>query len=471
MKSIRQTLIATCLMAAALFITINTHAQWSAPAVLSMGPDTVSINESMGTCIGVSKDTVHVIWNDKRNNTHAAIYYSRSIDTGLTWSAPIAITNTVVGNAWNPTIAVNGPNIHVAWREIDTLSGHRASWYKHSLDGGNTWSQSMYLDSTADWPAISVSGTNVYIANDRVVSQNPYNTEIFFMRSVDNGNTWSVPQRLTFAVGRSEDEAISAQGSHVHMAWNDNREGKFQILYKESSDYGVTWDSDRVVIDTSDYNTMVSIDDNHVDVVATGAPTGHFQLQLAQSADTGATWAPSMDLSNDTAHAYFLPHMVRDSCKLHILVNSNGGPKYFHSADGGATWDPAVAMAGCMFIAYSGDVLHVIYINSAKLKYLRNPTGNGGPYCPLISGELETNDRTSVTIYPNPNNGIFTLHSQTPILNSQLILTDVLGREVYHQSISNQQSSIINISHCSNGVYFYQLTDDKGSVRGRVVKD
>lgn len=107
----------------------------------------------------------------------APIYYTQSADTGLTWSSPIAITD-INRNAWNPAIAVNGPNIHVVWREIDTLNGHRSSWYKHSLDGGNTW---------------------------------------------------STHQQLTFATGRSEDEAITAQGSHIHMSWNDNRSGPMKF--------------------------------------------------------------------------------------------------------------------------------------------------------------------------------------------------------------------------------------------------
>ena len=70
-------------------------------------------------------------------------------------------------------------------------------------------------------------------------------------------------------------------------------------------------DLDVVVVPVKDYNTMVWSDGAHIDVVATGAPSGRYQLIIAQSADTGATWNPSRDLSNDTAHTYFLPDMVR----------------------------------------------------------------------------------------------------------------------------------------------------------------
>jgi hypothetical protein len=212
-----------------------------------------------------------------------------------------------------------------------------------------------------------------------------------------------------------------------------------------------------------------------VDVIACGAPTGHYQLQLAQSADTGATWASSMDLSNDTAHTYFLPDMVRDSCRLHVVVNSSGGPKYFHSSDGGTTWDVPVPLPGCSFIAFTGDVLHIVYVNAYKIKYIRNPTGNGGQACPLISGITEVNNQSTVSIYPNPTSGIFTVKDvETRLIASlpmQILIYDVTGREVYHQTINNSTLSTINISNLSTGVYFYKLTNEKETLRGKFVKE
>jgi YVTN family beta-propeller protein len=81
-----------------------------------------------------------------------------------------------------------------------------------------------------------------------------------------------------------------------------------------------------------------------------------------------------------------------------------------------------------------------------------------------------------ITIYPNPANTILNIHSQSGIRNYELRIMDVMGNEVYHQS-SNSQLSILNsqllsvdISSLSNGVYFYQLTTDKGIVgKGKFV--
>ena len=68
-----------------------------------------------------------------------------------------------------------------------------------------------------------------------------------------------------------------------------------------------------VVDPIKDYNVMGWSDGANVDVIATGAPTGRYQLLLAQSADTGSHLGSKYRyLSNDTAHTYFLPDMVRN---------------------------------------------------------------------------------------------------------------------------------------------------------------
>jgi len=419
----------------------------------------------MGSCIGVSGDTVHVVWADRINATHGAIYYTNSTDTGLTWRAPIAITD-LSGNAWNPAIAVNGSNIHVAWREIDTLSQHRSSHYKHSLDGGNTWAANVLLDTLiADWPAVTVSGNNVYVANDIVTTASPYNTEIFFLKSSDNGLTWSAHQQLTFATGRSEDEAINAQGADVYMSWNDNRNGHMQIFYKHSADYGVTWEQDTAIALPNGYGTMVSVDGQHVDVPYAGAPTGRYQTHLVQSADVGASWGPDMNLTNDTANTYYYPYMVRDGNNIHLTyVKSGAGGQYLHSADGGATWDAPFSMGTCSitpFIAYTDCVLHVIMPVSGHISYLRNPTGNSGNHCtPLTAIYTHYPENESVNVYPNP----FTSQTTIEILSSEkaenvlLKVFDVFGREVLNSTLENNSNKLIlSKSQLNTGIYFYKV--------------
>ena len=439
-------------------------AQWSQPVNLSPNAVSALLNESMGPCIGVSGVTIHVVWADRFTSKKGAIFYTASADTGLAWSTPVAITD-LNGNAWNPAIAVNGSNIHVVWREIDTINQHRSSHYKHSLDGGISWGPNVCLDTViADWPAVAVSGDMVYVANDIVTSSSPYNTEIFFLKSDDNGTTWSTHQQLTFATGRSEDEAITAQGSQVHMAWNDNRSGRMQIFYKRSTDYGATWDPDVVVIPPSDYGTMVSANGANIDIPCAGAVTGHYQILLAQSSDSGVSWGTQTNVTNDTAQTFYYPYMVRDSNDLHMTcVKSGVGCQYLHSGNGGATWDSQYNMGFSNitpFIAYTGCVLHVIIPDSGHINYIRNPTGNSGSHCntttgvsPLRKGELV------VKQFPNPFNLQTTIDFSSTENPGNFILKvyDVVGREIICSEFGKNNKIIIGRDKLQSGVYFYRV--------------
>jgi hypothetical protein len=465
------------------------QAQWSAPVIISTGAVSAILNESMGPCIGASGDTLHVVYADRFNSAKGAIYYTQSVDTGLTWTTPIAISDTA-GNAFNPAIAVNGSNIHVVWRKIDPLNNaHRTSYYKHSLDGGFTWGPLVLLDdSIADWPAVAVSGDTVYVANDIKTADSPYNTEIFFLRSFDNGFTWSTHQQITFIVGRSEDEAITASGPYVHMSWNDNRNGYMQIFYKESADHGATWGPDVLVNSEHSYSTAVCADGAYVDITSAGAPSGHYQIHLNQSADNGLNWGPDNDLTGDTANTYYYPYMVRDSADLHVTCLKIGvGAEYLHSADGGANWDtPYLFFTGntgiTAFPAYTGCAVHIVYCNNTdhQIYYLRNPTGNAGHCNEIITGEntlLEPENQ--IGIFPNPfsNETTMKIFSSEKIENAclagrqaELIIFDVLGNEVFEISGINSNEIRVDFSNLADGIYIARIKTKTGIISQKLIK-
>lgn len=464
------TLLISCIAIPALAL-----AQWSTVVNLSPNAISASLNESMGSCIGVSGDTVHVVWTDKLSITRAAIYYTRSVDTGLTWNSAVALTDTS-GNAWNPAIAVNGSSIHVVWRNI--VNGVRSSYYKRSLDGGNTWGPGILLDSPiADWPAVALSGNRIYVANDIVTSASPYNTEIFFLRSLDNGSTWSLHQQLTFATGRSEDEAITAQGSDVFMSWNDNRNGLLQIFYKHSSDYGVTWGPDVLINSEPSYGTMVCVNGAYIDIPSAGASSGRYQIHLNQSDDTGVTWGPDKNLTNDTTYTFYYPYMVRDSADLHMTyIKSGVGGQYLHSGDGGATWDTpfTIGYSGITpFIAYTGCVLNVIMPDSGHINYRRNPTGNAG-HCENVTLINPVDKINRVTIFPNPFTSQTTIRISTSenMENAGLKVFDLFGRKVITKTFGTDHKIIIGRDKLSSGIYFYEVIQkEKIIATGKLVAE
>jgi hypothetical protein len=81
---------------------------------------------------------------------------------------------------------------------------------------------------------------------------------------------------------------------------------------------------------------------------------------------------------------------------------------------------------------------------------------------------LNSNTLGSLSVYPNPTNGMVTVTSSAPIQNVQLI--DVTGRIVLAQDGVNASATDLNISHLAAGVYYIQV-NAAGTNVIKVIKD
>ena len=145
----------------------------------------------------------------------------------------------------------------------------------------------------------------------------------------------------------------------------------------------------------------------------------------------------------------------------YVLIDSSGGlcGHYTVSFINGSLWnnygstcnvqDSAVNLAGNQ----GGSGVPTFIANYDYSNSIANCSDEGIPN--------NTSNTYSISLYPNPNNGTFTLHSQLSILNCQLKVMDVLGRTVYSYSIDNL--SIINCQlSIESGIYFWEVMNDSG---------
>jgi len=70
--------------------------------------------------------------------------------------------------------------------------------------------------------------------------------------------------------------------------------------------------------------------------------------------------------------------------------------------------------------------------------------------------EEETTAGTSVNIYPNPGQGEFHLQASGLPEGVRLIVSDLLGKEVYSGNV-NEGENLINLDKVPSGAYFFQL--------------
>jgi len=168
------------------------------------------------------RNNVYVAWTEfdsygsSNPQDSSRILFSRSTDGGLTWSAPVRISdkggdcidedNTVEG-----AVPAAGPNgeVYLAW------AGPLGLVFDKSTDGGLTWGVDKVITSIPGGWDFNVPG--IYRCNGLPItacdiSNSPYrgtiyvnwsdqrngtnNTDVFLVKSTDGGNTWSQPKRV-----------------------------------------------------------------------------------------------------------------------------------------------------------------------------------------------------------------------------------------------------------------------------------
>lgn len=74
----------------------------------------------------------------------------------------------------------------------------------------------------------------------------------------------------------------------------------------------------------------------------------------------------------------------------------------------------------------------------------------------------------NINLYPNPNNGTFTIEVNDEFINSEIKITSINGQIVYNK-ILTEKSSVINLSQLKSGVYLISINNGKNIIREKLV--
>jgi hypothetical protein len=197
-----------------------------------------------------SPDGLQVVWQDDTPG-NSEIYTKKTSDAGATWSTNQRLTWNS-GDSRLPDIAVDSlGHIHVVW--YDDTPGNDEIYYKRSTDGGATWSTSRNLSlavGACREPAVAIDPSgDIHLVWHSVT---PGDWEIYYKRSTDGGATWSANQRITWSPGHSYAPSISSDTSgNLHIVWYDDKPGNYEVYYITSMDGGETWSASQRLCWTS----------------------------------------------------------------------------------------------------------------------------------------------------------------------------------------------------------------------------
>jgi len=438
----------------------------------SWGGDTRLTNhtgQSVNPSVTVSGSIVHVVWEEQRDG-NPEIYYKRSSDGGLSWGPDTRLTNSA-GNSRFASVSVSGSVVHVVWRE--QRDGNMEIYYKNSSDGGTSWGADTRLtNNTANsqFPSVAVSGSVVHIVWWDFRNTND---EIYYKRSTDEGASWEADTRLTSNSAESQYPSVAVSGSAVHVLWNDDRNGNWEIYYKRdpSGNPALTFQSQ---YNRNNLNKPITDNGNTLDTILVGlnSPITYFVLDVNLKIDT-VIHTNASDLEFYLIHNgitdtviyqvggsgdNFIGTVLNDSAAT--LISNGTAPftglyrphkplEQFNNSDVNGAWvlkifDRATGNTGTL---QAWSLIFTINNNPIGLVPISNVVPEG---------------YTLSQNYPNPFNPVTNI--EFAVLKStfvKLAVFDITGREL--ETLVNQNLTAgtykadWDASKYSSGIYFYTI--------------
>jgi hypothetical protein len=291
-------------------------------------------------------DTVHIVWWQGYAPGHDEVFYKRSTDAGETWEADVRLSEEDDKISVLPQIAVNQDYVHIVWQQQDV-----GICYQRSTNGGNSWLPIDTLTGGSGDPSICAVGSNVYVTAYRT------DGKIIFFKSTDYGNIWLPSQVLTFIFSnRPRIQSVCSNPDVVVLTCED-KPYAVEIYFIRTIDGGNSWiDSQYVSQSDSISSQCPAIDsDDSTDIHITWydykySPypwTG--DIFYRASRDSGNSWEPIDSLT--TQHRARHSDILAEGNNLHVVwdddrygIDENNEILYRMSADLGQSWENDVRL-------------------------------------------------------------------------------------------------------------------------------
>jgi 6-phosphogluconolactonase len=204
-------------------------------------------------------------------------------DDGTNWSAPAFLSNGFIRNVQLTGSPTDGTVFVAAMDEGGGGGNNRTNFMYRSTDGGASWTEikmgapfappgrfvtacgSYFYAIAPIWrhmgwgqPGVGPGGVIHYAYAGKGVNPGDLG-DIYYTRSLDNGDTWSDPIVLNSdqAAGGAREQwmpslSVTTSGG-VQVSWYDRRntiDRSYEVWGIHSSDNGVTWESDAAISST-----------------------------------------------------------------------------------------------------------------------------------------------------------------------------------------------------------------------------
>jgi hypothetical protein len=319
------------------------------PAFSSPQNITMTAQDSSEQQVAASGSNVFLVWRDNRIGADVfdpEVYLARSTDGGKTFGSTVNISDAP-GTQWGPRLAASGQHVYVVFSDAS------GDLLVHSADGGDTFSVPVNLTTAygiqmSSLGSMAAAGSNVYLVWRK---DNGGADDIFFSRSVNNGESFSVPENISNTAGHSLNPKVAASGNNVYLAWEDPVAFANDIYFKRSTNGGLSFEDALNVSNNSSASTRVAVDADGMRVWLAWKDnaSGNEDIMFTQSSNAGLTFETVRNLSVNLTGSID-PVVAGKGNRVHVawadvppgaLSNNQRDIYLMSSTDFGLTFDAA----------------------------------------------------------------------------------------------------------------------------------
>lgn len=373
--------------------------------------------------------------------------YAKSTDGGNTWTSGVMGLGIGTGTLGIGNICAVSST--TAWVSAFPTSTNLGGIFK-TTNGGTTWAK----QSTAFFNTASDSFTNwvhFFDANNGVCQGDPAGGYFEIYTTSNGGTTWNrVPSTnipLPSPVG-GEFGITNFFEASSGTIWFGTDKGR---IFK-STNMGLNWTVATTPATDNAFSFSFKDANNGLLLKDDG--------NLYKSIDGGATW--TSQTFSGPIYLGDLTYVPGTSKVICTAVNSSASGSAY-SLDNGLTWVGIDALQHNQVeffnetTGFSGG-----FSSNATTGGIAKYTGNVLPIKSFVS--------EGFSVYPNPINDTFSIQKENNTVISGLTISDINGRTVKTINVNTIENQI-NVSDLNSGVYFLNITSDKGLIIKKIIKN
>jgi len=235
----------------------------------------------------------------------------------------------------------------------------------------------------------------------------------------------------------------------------------------KSTNNGQTFSPSSTGIPNNSLDKYISAIGNSSSALFAGTSGG----KILRSTDNGANWTTVHNMGDGASTVYVNDIYVMINGV--ILVASDSG--FVYSSNGGTTWTKY--NNGLNYSNFENQIRKITVVGSHIVAAVSTMVGGKIMRLPLATISVGINEHALTTLvsraFPNPSADNFEIMCEDLLFetNCEVLITDMLGKEVHRGILSNGVFTV-NLSNQTSGVYCYSILRDGLSVtHGKLIKN